>query len=328
MIITSTPVPIKRVFIFLLFFFSLISKVNAQSKLDAFTQNVEVPYFSVGGGVGSSNILINGTSFGFLVDSHFLFIPNLAAGIKTGINFSSDKITALETQTYARWYFWPIEIRQESYWNQINIFLQGGLGILAAFKGGEARDSRSSILFDATVGVSIPLASNWHIEPSLRAGYPFMVGFAVTAGYKFPLQKTKYREVPPIEIIKTIKIASVEYIIFAANISKYNEGLDASTKSLNEVIINQVTQTLKENPGFLIRLAGHANPITNDPKEATELYRLSMERANEISRILKAKGVKEEQIVVIAHGGTRIVTSSRDEWSRNRRVELIVIQVE
>ena len=54
---------------------------------------------------------------------------------------------------------------------------------------------------------------------------------------------------------------------------------------------------------------------------------LSKLRANVVAEQLKAKGIREEQIVVIAYGGTRTVTSEHDIWNRNRRVELIVIQV-
>jgi len=54
---------------------------------------------------------------------------------------------------------------------------------------------------------------------------------------------------------------------------------------------------------------------------------LSVLRSNAVAEELKARGVDEEQMVIISFGGTRTVTSDHDIWNRNRRVELIVIQV-
>jgi outer membrane protein OmpA-like peptidoglycan-associated protein len=54
---------------------------------------------------------------------------------------------------------------------------------------------------------------------------------------------------------------------------------------------------------------------------------LSAMRSNTVAEQLKARGVNENQTVVIAFGGTRTVTSDHDIWNRNRRVELIVVQV-
>jgi len=51
-------------------------------------------------------------------------------------------------------------------------------------------------------------------------------------------------------------------------------------------------------------------------------------RANVVAKQLKNRGVSEEQIVVISFGGTRAVTSEWDIRNRNRRVELIIIQVD
>jgi len=304
-----------------------LNAVYAQTGSDNLAPYGEEQYFALNGGLGTSNLLIMGTSFGLSADAHFLFVPNLAGGIKSGVSFSSDEITFLETQLFIRWYYLNPQLGFLN--NRINLFLQGGVGLLGAFRGSEAQDSRSSLLFDLTTGVTIPLASNWHIEPSIRGGYPFFYGFTLTVGHKFHLpRRTVYRELPPNEIIRKIMISSVEYIIFAPNISRFNEELDANTRSLNDLIINQVAQILKEHPEFRVRVEGHANPVTNNPNEVSELYTLSTERANEIARLLTARGVKQEQIVVIAHGGARVITSSREEWSRNRRVELIVIQID
>jgi len=55
---------------------------------------------------------------------------------------------------------------------------------------------------------------------------------------------------------------------------------------------------------------------------------LSAMRANVVTEQLKARGVDEEQIVIISFGGTRTATSEWDVRNRNRRVEMIMIEVD
>jgi outer membrane protein OmpA-like peptidoglycan-associated protein len=151
-------------------------------------------------------------------------------------------------------------------------------------------------------------------------------------------QKTKYhdradyieiiRTLPPEEIIKVILVSLNEFILFGPDIGKYNVGIDRDAQGLNELVLNSTVQMLKENPGFLIRIEGNANPVTTDPNEADELMSLSVMRANAVAAQLKARGVSEEQMVIIAFGGTRTVTHDHNIWNRNRRVELMVIQVD
>ena len=278
-------------------------------------KQAETLYFSANGGAGTSNLLVQGISFGLLADAHVLFGSNIAAGIKSSTNLSTDGITAMEAQAYFRYYFWK----------PIGLFAQSGVGFLALFKGEDVQNSRASPLFDVTAGVTVPLPHSWHIEPSIHTGYPFIAGFSLSAGYKFPLP---YKTVSANEIIKRVIINSIDYIIFAPNRSQFNAELEPSTKSLNDLVLNKLAQTLKDNPGLKVRIEGHANPVTRTSGETEELYALSIERANEIFRLLRAKGVKEEQLVIIAHGGARIITNSPEDWSMNRRVELVVIQLD
>jgi len=75
-----------------------------------------------------------------------------------------------------------------------------------------------------------------------------------------------------------------------------------------------------------VRIEGHANPVLNDPSETESLMSLSKMRADAVAAQLMAKGVKEEQMFIIAYGGSRPVTNDQRCWNRNRRVELIVFQ--
>ena len=136
------------------------------------------------------------------------------------------------------------------------------------------------------------------------------------------------RPLPADEILRRIMIPSVEYIMFGPDIGVYNEGISNDAEGLNELALNHSAQILRENPSFLARIEGHANPVTNDPNEADELMALSSMRANQVAQQLRVRGVREEQMVIIAFGGTRTITSDHDIRNRNRRVELTIIQIE
>ena len=321
-------------------FLTLINGLYAQTSV----QSRDTRYFSLDGGLGTSDILEHGLSFGLLLDPKFTLTRSLMLGTKSGVHFSNDRIIALETQAYLRWNFLRLDSsRFPDSFNTTNFFIQGGAGFLGALKGTNVKDSRASLLFDATAGVTIPLFSRWHIEPSIRGGYPFIIGIAVTAGYKFPLVPKTALEEPgparietietirtlsPNEIIRMIMIAQVDYILFAPNIAKFNTALDRDASSLNELVLNSTAKILGEHPDYRVRIEGHANPVTSDPNEADELMLLSSMRANAVAEQLKARGVAQEQMVVISFGGTRIVASDHDHWNMNRRVEMIIIQVD
>jgi len=332
----------------LLAFLPLANGLHAQT-------GFPVSYWILDAGAGMSDILVDGASFGVIIDPKLSLSPAITVGSKNFLNFSTDGIIALETQAYFRWNFLRLGAGKGGSLGThqtTDIFVQGGVGLLGALKGPKDADgpnrkkTRASLLFDGTAGITIPLSERWHIEPSIRGGYPFIWGAALTAGYKFPLpqrtvHETVYRQlrprieyveiiktIPPNEIIKRILITQVEYIIFGPDTSKFDEDIDADARALNEMVLTQVAQILKDNPNFRVRIEGHANPVTQEPKEAEDLIALSGERANEVARLLEERGVEEEQIVVIAYGGTRTAASDHDHWNMNRRVELIIIQVD
>ena len=311
--------------------------------------NWDNSYLSLDGGVGTSLALVDGFSAGLYVEPKFGISPRFMVGSKNGIHYSwedgenTDNIIIMETQLYFRWNF----LRLGPSHNPANIFVQGGFGLLGAFRGNDVHMSRASILADVTAGITIPISASWHIEPTISGGFPFLGGLAVTIGRKFSLPRRAInqvireivyeyeyveilREIPPVEIISRVLISQVEYILFAPDIAVFNRGLDHDAQSLNELVINHVAQSLRENSDFHIRIEGHANPVTHAPGEIEELAALSEARANEVARLLRERGVAEEQIVVIALGGTRTVAAEEDHdhWNMNRRVELIMVQLE
>ena len=319
------------------------------SGLSAQTEFPAGDYWSLDAGIGMSDILVQGLSFQGIIEPKLWLSPPLMVGSKIGINYSNEEnshdIFTFEGQVYMRWNF----LRLGPVNKKTNIFLQGGLGLIAAYRGeenpfNEVTMTRGSVLADAAAGVTIPLGTRWHIEPSVRGGYPHLFGAAVTAGYKFPLPqkkiyssvyttKTEYIEVfkmlPSSEIIKRIVISAIEYIIFAGDIYTYNAVIDDDAQALNEMTINHVAQMLSDNPDFRVRVEGHANPVTRQPREIDELLDLSTFRAYEVARVLREKGVNDEQIVISAYGGTKTVSKYEDiaHWNMNRRVEMLIIHV-
>ena len=290
----------------------------------------DTSYLALDAGVGTSLVLVDGFSFNLIFVPKLSLTPAFMIGSKNLIHISTDNITALETQAFFRWNFLNLQSLANT-----TFFVQGGVGFIGAFKGSDVRDSRSSLVFDLTVGATIPLSSRWHIEPSVRGGYPFIFGADITIGYKFPLPKGGNQQIitqtlSTNEIIRRINITQIEYIIFAPDIARFNDGIDHDAQALNELVINDTAQILRVNPNLRVRIEGHANPVTHAPGELDELITLSTARADEVSRMLIQRGVREEQIVVIGYGGARIIAGAadHDHWNMNRRVELIIIQVD
>jgi len=342
---------IKKLVFLLVTIFALIGGLYAQTEFPA-------GYFwSLDAGIGMSDILVKGTSFQIILDPKIWLSPSLMLGSKVGVNYSIEKenldifsnILTFEGQAYLRWNFLRLGRNAEK---RTNFFIQGGIGLLSAYRGkknpfDDVTLTRGSLLAEAAVGITVPLTARWHIEPSVRGGYPHILGFAVTSGYKFPFPqriiykesppKTEYvkeieyvdiiKTLPPEEIIKRMTINSIEFILFGPDIGKYNVGIDNDAQGLNELVLNSTAQTLKGNLDLRVRLEGNANPVTNDPNEADELMALGSIRANAVADQLRKRGVSEEQLVIISYGGTRTVTSEHDIRNRNRRVELMIIQV-
>jgi len=269
-------------------------------------------------------------------------------GAKTSINYSIEKettsnimsnILTFEGQVYVRWNFYRFGKK-----NKFDLFIQGGLGLIAAYRGisrptDDVTETRGSVLADGAFGITIPLTDKWHIEPMIRGGYPHIWGASITAGYKFPLpgkgkntSRVEYidviRTIPANEIIKIIKITAIEFILFGPDTGRYNIGIDRDAQQLNELVLQYVSDQLKENPDFMVRIEGHANPFTINVSEADDLMALSSMRSDSVAEQLRQRGVRDDQMVVVAFGGTRNATSEWDIRNRNRRVELMLIQVD
>ncbi|MCL2879504.1 MAG: OmpA family protein [Treponema sp.] len=334
----------KKTGILVIFFLVCIGALNAQTTFPS------GDYWALNVGPGMNGILVKGAAYQLVIDPRLWLSPPLMVGVKAGINYSTEKnsgdsnlsnIFTFEGQAYLRWNFLRLGQNEN---RKTNIFMQGGLGLISAYRGtknpfNNPTITRGSFLAELAAGATIPLTDRWHLEPQLMTGYPHLYGISLTAGYKFPLpQKTKYQSeteyveviktLPASEIVKRIMISAVEFILFGPDIGRYNIGIDKDAQQLNELVLNEMAQKLKDNPNMRVRIEGHANPFTINVSEAEELMVLSAMRADVVAKQLRDRGVSDDQIVIVSFGGTRTSTSDWDVRNRNRRVEMILIQVD
>jgi len=273
-------------------------------------------YWSFDAGLGMTDILVKGLSYQFVVDPKICISPPLMVGARLGVNYSTDEILTFENQIYLRWNFLRLGRPEKT----VDIFVQGGIGLLAFYRGengffDDMSKRRGSFMLDAAVGITIHLTSTWHIEPAVHGGYPHIVGAGITIGKKIPLRPECVKSAFP-----------SKFIMFGAYTGEYNVEIGRDTMKQNELALNDIAKKLMANPNYRVRIEGHANPVMNNPDETNSLMTLSKTRANTVAGLLKAKGVREEQMVIIAYGGARPVTNDQRYWDRNRRVELVIFQ--
>jgi len=339
----------KKLIFLSITFFTLLSVLHAQTDDEVQSQaktEIDFPagnFWSLDAGVGMSGILVEGTSYQIIIDPKLWLSPLLMVGSKVGINYSAEteesdlsNILTFEGQVYMRWNFLRFGKNMDK---RTNIFAQLGLGLISAYRGtnnpfNEVTETRGSIMADAALGITIPLSPRWHLEPQIRGGYPHIFGFSLTAGYKFPLPQSKYisnteyveveKTLPATEVVKRFTISAIEFVIFGPDIGSYNVGIDRDAQQLNELLIIATAEMLKAHPEYRVRIEGHANPYTINISEHEELMALSTMRANVVAGLLRDRGVSDDQMTIIAFGGTRNATSEWDVRNRNRRVEIMV----
>jgi len=171
----------------------------------------------------------------------------------------------------------------------------------------------------------------WYTDPNLTTRWNFD-----TDTVKSNLTLFADWEVTPDFILRQVRIINVSFIDFAGNSIDYNAEwahvrstpLTQEQMDNNIEAILAVAKILNENPTFMLQLAGHANPITQDLEaELPELEEVSRARSHAVLRELADNhGIAETRIINVGFN-PRNLTSDPNHASLNRCVEMVVIEI-
>jgi hypothetical protein len=120
--------------------------------------------------------------------SHLAFGGGLAAGygyeegalgLKALYLADTTGLTTLELCLFLRFYPFPR--------NNAGFFLQlnAGAALFALDGAFTVHNGAGRISAGLSAGWRFPLGAHWYIEPAVRAGYPYIVGADLSAGYRF-----------------------------------------------------------------------------------------------------------------------------------------------
>jgi len=152
---------------------------------------------------------------------------------------------------------------------------------------------------------------------------------------------------PAKTILQSIKIIDIEYVIFAGSSSTVNgspgsgasTNLTAQQKDFNTSNIKEMANQLNQYSNYLIMLHGHANPTEFTDQEKEQLETLSINRANDVKRVLLSEYNKlqanpdnpdfDERVSTSGYGGEKtLFASDTQDAAFNRRVEMILFAIE
>jgi hypothetical protein len=199
----------KKLIFLLAVFLLVINGLYAQTDFPA------SDFFSLNAGGGITGILIDGLQVQGIFDPQFSISPSFLVGSKLGASYNTEherwaNILTFEILTYFRWNFLRLGANPDK---KYNIFIQGGVGAIAVYRGDQGGDTdnvdrnpyvyvvdrisadnsilntKSFFVGDLAAGVTIPITTRWTAEVQIRGGYPHIFGASVTTGYKFRLPR-------------------------------------------------------------------------------------------------------------------------------------------
>lgn len=192
-----------------------------------------------------------------------------------------------------------------------------------------------------------PIMKKWWVEDEPDLAY-------VTILKNIPIPEVIYdtvvdtvivwKEIPPSEVLQSIEIIGIDYIIFAGNSETFNgppvpasgTPLTTDEKNYNTSTIAGVATMLKDNSDYLVMLHGHANPVDYTLGETVELMELSLARAEDVATILNEKFVSltgappmtESRMNISGYGGEKTLFGNNSPYTAlNRRVEIILFRI-
>ena len=248
-------------------------------------------------------------------------------GLKSSFVHNLDTVGTFEPLVFFRYYL-PLRINGP--------FVQAEAGGVFAFENGGTYPAFAAglgagwrFLFGKKSGV----ISNWHIEPSLRFGYPHVWGISVRAVLSLSVfsKPRAAQKIEEQEVMQAMEELNELDIFFRSNSADF-EGLDEEILAANAQALDHITQTLNRFMGYRLVVEGHANPLTPEgpgrEAEEPELKKLSEERAQRIAEELVSRGIARDRIQTIGVGSSGSAVSfddSENVW-RNRRVLFILLK--
>jgi outer membrane protein OmpA-like peptidoglycan-associated protein len=231
-------------------------------------------------------------------------------------------LIGMEAAAYLRFYFLsPREMRRGG----AEVFLGAGGGVMATMNGTDFHNSRGSPEFGGIFGIRFRLGSHFYLEPYVRAGYPFIGGAGIAAGFRFPPRGDTTQTVEVETIIEAESpLNGVFVLVFAPSSARFYH-LDDATILQNKQTLLKVLKLLEDNPAARLLIEGYANPVLGTSEEERQTLKpLSERRAAYIAGAIISCGIAPERLVKVGEGGSRPVASweDRDRWEENRRVEI------
>ncbi len=142
---------------------------------------------------------------------------------------------------------------------------------------------------------------------------------AVTGGSPDTLNLKTYKEVD-----QTLKVVPIEVggVVRLNNI--FFETARSRLRPESRMELDQMVQTLKENPTMRVELSGHTD---SEGTEATN-QKLSQDRSNAVRTYLIEKGIDPGRVQSVGYGESRPVATNDTPEGRqaNRRVEFTILQ--
>jgi hypothetical protein len=140
--------------------------------------------FSAAAGGGINGYTTSGITGGPGLNVLYGLSDRFHAGLSTGLSFA-ERVTTWELNAAIRMFFF------EDADSGVSPFAEAGAGIsLLSLHLTDAthKVNRAALLplFQASLGVRIPLFGSFYIEPSVRGGYPFLLGLSIMIGTKMP----------------------------------------------------------------------------------------------------------------------------------------------
>ena len=203
-----------------------------------------------------------------------------------------------------------------------------------------------------------PVMEKWWTEPKPEDPEYIYVGLLKNIPVSQTIYETiietvvEWKDLPPSEVLQSIEIIGIEYIIFSGDQALYNANsptaggtsLQPEEKAYNDSTIAAVAKALVDNSDYMIMLHGHANPTTFTEGEIGDLMTLSLNRAKSVETKLNEviiatspigggsspypSGLPAEKITVSGYGGEKTLFGNNTLYTAlNRRVEMILFRI-